>query len=191
VLHARSVVGGSFGDFCKDINSELLKLALWFFDDESRASSAAALDSGSPAARIDVRRGSSRLTDLISRFGAVTKEELRRSPVAQLVERTAVNRQVAGSNPARGAIPTRRRQAALTTRQLRDQRVNPKFFGARGPPTLPTSRSLFEAGPKQALSDCRGYFASKRHRQNSRRHSYPAKQRESIRLGLPDAAEQA
>ncbi len=33
------------------------------------------------------------------------------SPVAQLVERTAVNRQVAGSNPARGAIHP---MAALT-----------------------------------------------------------------------------
>src|SRR5579871_149909 len=43
---------------------------------------------------------------LISRAHAVTKIGPARtcSPVAQSVERTAVNRQVAGSNPARGAI---------------------------------------------------------------------------------------
>src|SRR5216683_2064535 len=45
-----------------------------------------------------------RATFLISVRKVDSKESSKCSPVAQSVERTAVNRQVAGSNPARGAI---------------------------------------------------------------------------------------
>jgi hypothetical protein len=55
------------------------------------------------------------MTCLISCRHAVTKIGPARtcSPVAQSVERTAVNRQVAGSNPARGAIPFRPRFSSV------------------------------------------------------------------------------
>jgi hypothetical protein len=52
-----------------------------------------------PASEVALRRA----TFLISVRKVDTKESSECSPVAQSVERTAVNRQVAGSNPARGA----------------------------------------------------------------------------------------
>src|SRR6185437_5223089 len=57
------------------------------------------------------------------------------SPVAQSVERTAVNRQVAGSNPARGAIqflPARTPRARIArTARYRNQLRNQLVVGRR------------------------------------------------------------
>ena len=67
--------------------------------------------------------GGSLLADLL---GRPKKKKMKRSPVAQSVERSAVNRSVVGSSPTRGA--TKKGKAPVVTEYSEEYKLPPSPF---------------------------------------------------------------